>query len=68
MVEADVDDFPVPFLGNTIRVSGYLREELRTVVEAAGFTIVQETSSAYVPAVADVLPEEQIFLCCELRG
>ncbi|UVK49695.1 class I SAM-dependent methyltransferase (plasmid) [Mesorhizobium sp. AR02] len=68
MVEADVDDFPVPFLGNTIRVSAYPREELRTAVEAAGFTIVQETSSAYAPAAADLLPEEQIFLCCELRG
>ncbi|WP_331375693.1 class I SAM-dependent DNA methyltransferase [Sinorhizobium chiapasense] len=66
MVEADVDDVPIPFLGNTIRVSGYLREELRTVIETAGFRIVEETSYAYAPAVPDVPPEEQIFLCCQM--
>ncbi|MCX4992656.1 MULTISPECIES: class I SAM-dependent methyltransferase [unclassified Streptomyces] len=64
MVEADVDDFSIPFLGNTIRVSGYLREDLHKVIEAAGFEIVKETSYTYAPAVADVPPEEQVFLCC----
>ncbi|MFG2307975.1 class I SAM-dependent methyltransferase [Streptomyces sp. NPDC048566] len=64
MVEADVDDFAIPFLGNTIRVSGYLREDLHKVVEAAGFEIVEETSYTYAPSVADVPPEEQVFLCC----
>jgi predicted TPR repeat methyltransferase len=67
MVEADVDDFSIPFLGNTIRVSGYLREDLRKVIEAAGFEIVKETSYTYAPAVADVPPEEQVFLCCRRR-
>ena len=37
MVEADVDDFAIPFLGASIRVSGYLRDELRQVVSDAGF-------------------------------
>ncbi|MET7941314.1 class I SAM-dependent methyltransferase [Streptomyces sp. NPDC005302] len=64
MVEADVDNFAIPFLGNTIRVSGYLREDLHKVVEAAGFEIVDETSYTYAPSVADVPPEEQVFLCC----
>ncbi|MFF3412458.1 class I SAM-dependent DNA methyltransferase [Streptomyces sp. NPDC002742] len=64
MVEADVDDFSIPFLGNTIRVSGYLREDLHRVIEGAGFEIVKETSYTYAPAVADVPPEEQVFLCC----
>ncbi|MFF2361470.1 class I SAM-dependent DNA methyltransferase [Streptomyces sp. NPDC058122] len=64
MVEADVDDFAIPFLGNTIRVSGYLREDLHTVIEEAGFEIVKETSYTYAPSVADVPPEEQVFLCC----
>jgi SAM-dependent methyltransferase len=64
MVEADVDDFAIPFLGNTVRVSGYLRDELRKVVEAAGFEIVAESSYSYAPAIADVPPEEQIFLRC----
>ncbi|WP_210594218.1 class I SAM-dependent methyltransferase [Streptomyces sp. GESEQ-35] len=67
MVEADVDDFSIPFLGNTIRVSGYLREELRRVVEAGGFEIVKEDSYTYAPAVTDVPPEEQVFFCCRRR-
>lgn len=68
MVEADVDDFEIPFLGNTIRVSGYLREDLHKVIETAGFEIVRESSYTYAPAVADVPPEEQVFLCCRRRG
>ncbi|MGI5379681.1 class I SAM-dependent DNA methyltransferase [Streptomyces sp. CA-251387] len=67
MVEADVDDFSIPFIGNTIRVSGYLRDELREVVEAAGFEIVEESSYTYAPATVDVPPEVQIFLRCRRR-
>ncbi|GHF60782.1 methyltransferase [Streptomyces mashuensis] len=62
MVEADVDDFSMPFLGHTIRVSGYLRDELRQVVRDAGFDIAGESSLAYAPASTDVPPEIQIFL------
>ncbi|MBT2387073.1 class I SAM-dependent methyltransferase [Streptomyces sp. ISL-11] len=62
MVEADVDDFAIPFLGNTIRVSGYLREELRQVVCEAGFDVAGENSLAYAPASTDVPPEIQLFL------
>jgi SAM-dependent methyltransferase len=64
MVEADVDDMPISFLGNTIRVSGYLRDELRRVVADAGFEMIKEESYAYAPASIDVPPEEQIFLYC----
>lgn len=67
MVEADVDDFAIPFLGNSIRVSGYLREDLRTVLETGGFEIIEESSYTYAPAVADVPPEEQVFLRCRRR-
>ncbi|WP_406438227.1 class I SAM-dependent methyltransferase [Streptomyces sp. NBC_01613] len=67
MVEADVDDFAIPFIGSTIRVSGYLRDELREIVEAAGFEIVEESSYTYAPAAADVQPEVQIFLRCRRR-
>ncbi|MFF5184951.1 class I SAM-dependent DNA methyltransferase [Streptomyces sp. NPDC000345] len=67
MVEADVDDFSIPFIGSTIRVSGYLRDELREVVEAADFEIVDESSYTYAPASADVQPEVQIFLRCRRR-
>lgn len=64
MVEADLDDFSLPFLGGRIRVSGYVRDELRQVVQQAGFEVLDETSYAYAPASADVEPEEHIFLRC----
>lgn len=67
MVEADVNDFSIPFLGNTIRVSGYLREDLHQVVTDAGFEIAGEDSYAYAPASTDVPPEIQIFLHCRRR-
>lgn len=64
MVEADVDDVPIPFLGRTIRVSGYLQDELREIVTDAGFEVVKEDAYAYAPASTDVPPERQIYLCC----
>lgn len=64
MVEADVDNFAIPFLGNTIRVSGYLRDDLGKVVRDEGFVIVDESSYSYAPASADAQPEEQLFLRC----
>jgi SAM-dependent methyltransferase len=64
MVEADLDDVEIPFLGNLVRASGYLRDELRQVVTDAGFEIVKEDSYSYAPASSDVPPEEQIFLYC----
>jgi SAM-dependent methyltransferase len=67
MVEADVDDVPIPFLGHTIRVSGYLRDELRQVVRDAGFQVIEEDAYAYAPASTDVPPELQVFLRCR-RG
>lgn len=67
MVEADVDYFTIPFLGNTIRVTGYLREDLRKVIEEAEFEVVEESSYTYAPAISDVPPEEQLFLHCRRR-
>ena len=68
MVEADVDDFAIPFLGNSVRVSGYLRDELRQVVTDAGFEIAGEDSHAYAPASTDVPPEIQLYLNCRRRA
>lgn len=67
MVEADLDDAGIPFLGHTIRVSGYLRDELRQVVRDAGFDIVDEDTYSYAPASTEVPPEHQLFLHCR-RG
>lgn len=68
MVEADIDDFPIPFLGNSVRVSGYLRDELRQAVRDAGFEIAGEDSHAYAPASTDVPPEIQLYLNCRRRA
>ncbi|MEU7584591.1 class I SAM-dependent methyltransferase [Streptomyces sp. NPDC041068] len=67
MVEADLDDAAIPFLGHAIRVSGYLRDELRQVVRDAGFEITGEDTYSYAPASTDAPPEHQIFLHCR-RG
>jgi len=68
MVEADVDDMPIPFLGAQIRVAGYPRDELRAVVTAAGFTVLTETSLSYHPSTAGLPPETQVTLCCQRTG
>lgn len=65
MVEADLDDVPIPFLGAEIRVSGYPRDELRSVVEKAGLVIEDERVVTYEPEGAR--PEVQVFLTCR-RG
>jgi hypothetical protein len=66
MVEADVDYVPIPFLGQSIRVSGYPRDVLRTVVEAARFEVLAESARSYAPAGAP--PEEHLFLRCRRLG
>ncbi len=68
MVEADVDDVPIDFLGRQIRVTGYLREELRAVLEAAGFSIEEETAISYAPTSTQAEPEIQLFLNCRRTG
>lgn len=68
MVEADIDDVPIPFLGELVRVTGYVRDDLREVVSAAGFTVLQEDSLSYAPVSADLPPEIQLTLCCQRAG
>jgi hypothetical protein len=64
MVEADLDDVPIPFVGSTIRVSGYPRRELRGVVETAGYVVEEEAQHAYAPVADGAPPEVQLFLLC----
>ncbi|RVU19576.1 class I SAM-dependent methyltransferase [Streptomyces antnestii] len=68
MVEADLDDAEIPFLGHTIRVSGFLRDELRQVVRDAGLEITGEHTYAYAPASTEVPPEHQLFFNCRRAG
>jgi ubiquinone/menaquinone biosynthesis C-methylase UbiE len=67
MVEADVDNVPIQFLGSPVYVTGYLRDELQQVVEMAGFEVLEQHSLSYAPASAEVPPEVQLFLYCQ-RG
>lgn len=64
MVEIDLDDVPFQFLGAPVRVTGYLRDDLRAVVEAAGFTVLAENHLSYAPATTQAPPEIQLFLNC----
>jgi len=68
MVEADLDDTTLPFLGNPIRVTGYLRDELRSVVEHAGFTVLDLRTLSYAPASTEAYPEVQLFVYAGRSG
>lgn len=67
MVEADLDDVPIPFLGNPVHVSAYPRDELRALVESAGFEVRELREVRYEPTAPDRPPEVQLFLYCH-RG
>ena len=64
MVEADVDDVPIAFLGVSVHVTGYFEEQLRQVVSESGFRVVGQDSERYAPAGAQAQPEIQLFLAC----
>jgi SAM-dependent methyltransferase len=64
MVEADLDDVAIPFLGSEIRVTGYLRDDLRALIQESGFTVEEETPISYAPASTQAYPEIQLFLNC----
>ena len=68
MVEADVDDVAITFLGTRLRVSGYPRYELRKVLAEAGFESTWEHVLSYAPATAQAAPEVQIFGLCRRIG
>ncbi|MGH3491280.1 MAG: class I SAM-dependent DNA methyltransferase [Actinopolymorphaceae bacterium] len=62
MVEADLDDVPIPFLGATIRVSGYLRTDLVHVLETNGFAVDDLHDRTYAPVGPGAPPEVQLFV------
>ncbi|MGW4382838.1 class I SAM-dependent methyltransferase [Kitasatospora sp. NPDC004531] len=68
MVEADLDDAPLPFLEQQIRVSGYLREELTGLLERSGFAVEAVDSQSYAPAGSAQPPETQLYLRCRRTG
>ncbi len=52
MVESDVDDFPLVFLGARILVTGYLTEDLRSVLGEAGSRSRRKPRSPIRPRAA----------------
>lgn len=64
MVEADVDDVAIPFLGSRIRVTGYLRDELRSILHESGFTVELARTMSYAPESSEAGPEVQLFYLC----
>ena len=64
MVEADIDNVPIDFLGKPVRVTGYPREELARVVESTGFDVLEVADLSYAPVTTQVPPEVQLFLYC----
>lgn len=59
-------DTLIPFLGAQVRVTGYPRDELRGVLEGAGFVVEAESVRSYAPAAAQAPPEVQLFSRCRL--
>jgi SAM-dependent methyltransferase len=68
MVEADLDDTLIHFLGSPVRVTGYVRDELRRLVTAAGFEVLDLRHLSYAPASTRLPPEVQLFLFCRRDG
>ncbi|WP_046469718.1 hypothetical protein [Allosalinactinospora lopnorensis] len=66
--QTDVDDPTIPFLGSPVQITGYLREDLRTVLNEARFTVEEEDALSYVPATTQARPEIQVFLICGRGG
>jgi SAM-dependent methyltransferase len=64
MVEADIDDIPILFLGSRIFVTGYLRDELRSMLGDARFSVAEENAISYAPASTEAGPEIQLFMNC----
>jgi SAM-dependent methyltransferase len=62
MVEADVDDVTLSFLGAPLRVTGWPREQLRRVIGDIGFTVEVEDARSYAPPAPDAPPETQLFI------
>ena len=68
MVEADVDDVPIHFLGSPVWVTGYIRDDLCALVTDAGFELLDLRHHSYAPASTEVAPEVQLFLYCRRNG
>lgn len=65
MVEADLDDVELPFLAQSVRVSGWPRDQLGHVIDDAGFTVRIEDARTYAPAAPAAPEETQLFVLAQ---
>lgn len=65
MVEVDLDDAELPFLGQAIRVTGWPRDELNELLDAGGFTVKVEKTRSYEPSGPGAPPELQLFFLAQ---
>jgi len=64
MVEADIDDVPILFLGSRIQVTGYMRDDLRSALQSALFSVEEQNAISYAPVSTEQGPEIQLFMNC----
>jgi hypothetical protein len=62
MVEADLDDAELPFLTQQVRLTGWPRDQLRQVIEDAGYAVEAEDARTYAPAAPEAPEETQLFV------
>jgi len=63
-VPLDVEDLPVVFMGQEMRVSSFDAEAFTEKVTAAGFSVLWERSDLFAPAHGAAVPEPELFLVC----
>lgn len=66
MVEADLDYVELPFLGQSVRMTGYPRAQLAEVLGRAGIEILAAQVVEVDPSAPGAPPETQIFYRCRL--
>lgn len=64
MVAGAGDYFEIPFLGQPLHVSAYGQEEFTTVLQNAGFQVLDIQTRTYTPAEG-APPETQLFYFCQ---
>ncbi|MFB7916818.1 class I SAM-dependent methyltransferase [Streptomyces sp. NPDC056061] len=63
-VPLDVEDVPVVFMGQEMRVSSFDPDGFLATVTAAGFSVLWEHSELFTPAHGAAVPEPELFLHC----
>lgn len=63
-VPADVEDFPVEFMGQPVRATSFDAEALGAVVRGAGLAVEAERNVLYTPDHPDGTAEPHVFLYC----